>query len=67
VALPLPWEGSRVVVNDPGTSVHGDGSDPAVTEEIRRSVDRLFKKMNPEDVSPLAVFLCSDRACIITG
>ena len=40
---------------------------PAVTEEIKSSVDRLFKKMNPEDVSPLALFLCSDRACNITG
>jgi len=40
---------------------------PAVTEEIRKSVDRLFKDMSPEDVSPLVVFLASERAAQITG
>jgi NAD(P)-dependent dehydrogenase (short-subunit alcohol dehydrogenase family) len=40
---------------------------PAVTEEIKESVDRLFKDMCPEDVSPLAVFLASERAAGITG
>jgi len=40
---------------------------PAVTDEIKASVDRLFKDMCPEDVSPLAVFLASDRAAGITG
>jgi hypothetical protein len=30
-------------------------------------VDRLFKDMRPEDVSPLVVFLASERAGGITG
>lgn len=40
---------------------------PAVTNEMKKSVDRLFKDMRPEDVSPLAVFLSSERAGGITG
>lgn len=40
---------------------------PAVTEEIKMSVDRLFKDMRPEDVSPLVVFLASERAAGISG
>ncbi len=40
---------------------------PAVTEEIKESVDRLFKDMRPEDSSPLAVFLASEGAARITG
>jgi NAD(P)-dependent dehydrogenase (short-subunit alcohol dehydrogenase family) len=40
---------------------------PVVTEEIGKSVDRLFKTMRPEDISPLAVFLASDQAHGITG
>ena len=40
---------------------------PTVTEEIRKSVDRLFKGMKPLDISPLAVFLASNRAQGITG
>jgi len=40
---------------------------PAVTDEIKASVDRLFKDMGPEDVSPLVVFLSSERAADITG
>lgn len=40
---------------------------PTPTEEIKESVDRLFKDMGPEDVSPLVVFLASERAEGITG
>ena len=40
---------------------------PAVTDEIKESVDRLFKDMRPEDVSPLVVFLASEGAARITG
>jgi len=40
---------------------------PTPTEEIKMSVDRLFKDMCPEDVSPLAVFLASEGAAGITG
>ena len=40
---------------------------PTATEEIKKSVDRLFKDMEPEDVSPLAVFLASEDAAGITG
>jgi NAD(P)-dependent dehydrogenase (short-subunit alcohol dehydrogenase family) len=40
---------------------------PAVTDEIKESVDRLFKDMGPEDVSPLVVFLASEGAAGITG
>jgi NAD(P)-dependent dehydrogenase (short-subunit alcohol dehydrogenase family) len=40
---------------------------PTATEEIKKSVDRLFKDMGPEDVSPLAVFLASEDAAGITG
>ena len=40
---------------------------PAVTQEVKESVDRLFKDMKPEDVSPLVVFLSSNRAGGITG
>ncbi len=40
---------------------------PAVTDEIKESVDRLFKDMEPEDVSPLAVFLAGEGADGISG
>jgi len=40
---------------------------PAVTEEIRRSVDRLFKDMTPGEISPLAVYLASEKARGISG
>jgi NAD(P)-dependent dehydrogenase (short-subunit alcohol dehydrogenase family) len=40
---------------------------PTVTDEVKESVDRLFKDMGPEDISPLVVFLASDRASAITG
>ncbi len=39
----------------------------APTEEAKEAVDRLFKKMTPEDVSPLAVYLASENAKDITG
>lgn len=38
-----------------------------VTEEIRKDVDRLFKDMTPEEISPLVVFLASERAEQVTG
>ena len=40
---------------------------PPVKEEIKKNVDRLFKDMRPEDISPLVVFLASERAGQITG
>jgi len=40
---------------------------PPVTEEIKESVDRLFKDMTPEHVSPLVVFLASEKAARISG
>ncbi len=40
---------------------------PAATEEIRERLDRLFKDMHPEDVSPLVVFLAGEEAAGITG
>jgi NAD(P)-dependent dehydrogenase (short-subunit alcohol dehydrogenase family) len=40
---------------------------PPVTDEIKEGVDRLFKDMGPEDVSPLVVFLASEGAAGITG
>jgi hypothetical protein len=40
---------------------------PPVTDKIKENVDRLFKDMGPEDISPLVVFLASDRASGITG
>jgi len=40
---------------------------PPVTDKVKENVDRLFKDMGPEDISPLVVFLASDRAAGITG
>jgi len=40
---------------------------PTVTEEIKESVDRLFKDMTPDHVSPLVVFLASEKAARISG
>jgi len=39
----------------------------ATTEDAKEAVDRLFKKMTPEDVSPLAVYLASEASKDITG
>ncbi len=39
----------------------------APTEEAQKAVDRLFKKMTPQDVSPLAVYLAGEEAKDITG
>lgn len=39
----------------------------APTEEAQEVVDRLFKKMTPEDVSPLIVYLAGKEAEDITG
>ena len=40
---------------------------PAVTDEIRQGVDRLFQHMTPEDISPLVVFLATEQAAGISG
>jgi hypothetical protein len=40
---------------------------PAVTEEIREGVERLFQHMTPEDISPLVVFLATEQAGGING
>ena len=40
---------------------------PAATEEIQGRLDRLFKDMHPEDLSPLVVFLAGEEAAGITG
>ncbi len=36
-------------------------------EEAKEAVDRLFKNMTPQDISPLTVYLGSDQAKDITG
>jgi len=40
---------------------------PAEHEAVRRNIDRLFKNMTPEDISPLAVYLASEQARAVTG
>jgi len=40
---------------------------PTANEESQQVIDRLFKDMTPEDVSPLTVFLASDEAKEING
>jgi NAD(P)-dependent dehydrogenase (short-subunit alcohol dehydrogenase family) len=39
----------------------------APTEDAKEAVERLFKKMTPEDISPLAVYLASEDSKDITG
>ncbi len=43
------------------------GSIPTATEEIKEDMDRLFKDMTPEQVSPLVVFLASEKSTRISG
>ncbi len=40
---------------------------PAANEKVQKNIDRLFKHMTPEDISPLAVFLASEQAGGISG
>jgi NAD(P)-dependent dehydrogenase (short-subunit alcohol dehydrogenase family) len=40
---------------------------PLVSKDIEETIDRLFKPLRPEDISPLAVYLASDLAKDITG
>ncbi len=40
---------------------------PTINDDAKQIVDRLFKDMTPEDISPLAVFLASDQAQKISG
>ena len=40
---------------------------PTMNDEAKQIVDRLFKDMTPEDISPLIVFLASEEAKEITG
>ncbi len=40
---------------------------PTINDEAKQIVDRLFKDMTPEDISPLTVFLAGDQAKNISG
>lgn len=40
---------------------------PATHEKVRQNIDRLFRHMTPEDISPLAVFLAGEQGRGITG
>jgi hypothetical protein len=40
---------------------------PAATDDIRERLDRLFKDMHPEDLTPLVVFLAGEKAGGISG
>lgn len=40
---------------------------PAATGEIQERLDRLFKDMHPEDLSPLVVFLAGEDGADISG
>ena len=40
---------------------------PTMNDEMKQIVDRLFKDMTPEDISPLVVFLAGNEAQKITG
>lgn len=68
-SLALEMEGCNVTSNciAPFAWTRIPASIHAVTEEIREAVDRLFKEMEPADVSPLVVYLASERAAGITG
>ena len=60
MALLAAKEGAKVVVNDLGGAVDGEGSGsatPAQKVRLERS-----KKMTPAKIAPMAVFLLSDAA-----
>ncbi len=40
---------------------------PADHEAVRENIDRLFKNMSPEDISPLAVYLAGEQAKAVSG
>jgi NAD(P)-dependent dehydrogenase (short-subunit alcohol dehydrogenase family) len=72
-ALLLARRGARVVVNDVGSSVTGQGADRsaagagaealAAAEEVMRP---FFAKIDPALVAPVVAFLAHDR-CPVTG
>jgi len=68
-SVALEMQGHNVTANcvAPFAWTRIPASIPAVTDEIRESVDRLFKDMSPEQVSPLVVFLASEKSAGISG
>jgi hypothetical protein len=64
-ALALADAGAKVVVNDLGASLAGEGSD--ATPAAQPEADGGFDPLDVGNNSPIVVALCSDAAQAITG